>query len=349
VTAEGTVERPRRARWRRFVAPAIGIAAVGATFAFVLPSIADYGSVWETIQTLTWAELGVLTALTALNLATYAPPLQATLPGLSFRPALTVSLASTASTYVAPGGPAVGAGLSFAMLRAWRFDRREITLALTLTGVWNQLFQFGAPALALGLLTRKGTSQHGLLLAVGLIGLGVFVAGAGAFAAALTSGRLAHAVGDRAARVASWALRLVRRDAVTWDGRSLAEFRARAAALLGRRWWLLTLATAVGQLTVFALLLATLRALGVTHDAVDGTEAFAAWSVGRVIGSLPFMPPGGLGVVELGLTGLLIGFGGGAAGVTAAVLLYRALTIVPTLLVGSAGALMWRRHAGAPA
>ena len=114
--------------------------------------------------------------------------------------------------------------------------------------------------------------------------------------------------------------------------------------LLGRRWLALTLATIAGQLTVFLLMLATLRVFGVDTAQVGVTEAFAAWSVGRLIGSLPFMPPGGIGVVEIGLTGLLIGFGGNAAEVTAAVLIYRALTIVPTLVLGSIASLTWRRH-----
>ena len=42
--------------------------------------------------------------------------------------------------------------------------------------------------------------------------------------------------------------------------------------------------------------------------------------------------PGGLGIVELGLTPL--GFGVGQAEVVAAVLVYRILTMVPTLLIG---------------
>ena len=49
-------------------------------------------------------------------------------------------------------------------------------------------------------------------------------------------------------------------------------------------------------------------------------------------------------MVELGLTGALLGFGGNNAGVVAAVLVYRFLTIVPTLLLGLVAALTWRRH-----
>jgi uncharacterized membrane protein YbhN (UPF0104 family) len=349
VTSDAAAKTPskRKTILRRYLPPAIGLVFVVVTFVFIIPSIADYRSVWAAIKTLSWEEVGLLIGLVALNIATNGPPLMSALPGLRYVPSLVVTLASTASTYVAPGGAAVGMGLTFGMLRAWHFNTSEVTLAVTLTGVWNQLFQFGAPALALGLLTLKGTRQHGLLLSVGLIGCGVFVIGAGAFAAALSSNRLARWVGEQAARVCSWALRRLRRNPVEWGGDNLVKFRGEAMALLGRRWWFLTIATILGQLTVFAVLVGTLRSLGVTENEVNLTEAFAAWSVSRVIGSLPFMPPGGIGVVELGLTGLLIGFGGPNAEVTAAVLLYRALTIIPTLILGSLAGLTWRHHARA--
>ena len=294
---------------RRYLPPVIGLTVVVVIFAFVLPKIADYGSVWDAIKTLTWREAVVLGVLTAINIITYAPPLMSALPG-SVHPRAD-RLAGVDGLDVRRAGR--GGGGDGPQLRdAARVALRaaDVTLAVTLTGVWNQLFQFGAPALALGLLTLKGSAQHGLLLSIGLIGFGVFVIGAGALAAALSSGRLARSVGDRAARVTSWTLRFLRRGPVDWDGQSLVDFRARAMLLLGRRWWALTLATIAGQLTVFLLMLATLRAFGVDDSQVGVTEAFAAWSVGRLIGSLPFMPPGGIGVVEIGLTGLLIGFGG---------------------------------------
>jgi uncharacterized protein (TIRG00374 family) len=105
----------------------------------------------------------------------------------------------------------------------------------------------------------------------------------------------------------------------------------------------ITIATLAGHLSVFAVLLVSLRVLDVPASEVTLIEAFAAWSVVRVIGSLP-ITPGGLGVVELGLTSLLVGFGGGQAEVVAAVLVYRFLTMVPTLVLGLAAAATWRRH-----
>jgi uncharacterized protein (TIRG00374 family) len=105
----------------------------------------------------------------------------------------------------------------------------------------------------------------------------------------------------------------------------------------------LTLATLAGQLTVFLVLLASLRVVEVSADDVSAVEAFAAWALARVLGSIP-ITPGGLGVVELGLTTALVGFGGDQVEVVAAVLLYRAATIVPTLLIGLLAGVTWKRY-----
>jgi uncharacterized protein (TIRG00374 family) len=328
----------------------VAVVVVVGVFVLVLPKIADYGAVWATIRGLTWEQIAALGVAVVINIVTFAPPFMATLPGLGFLRALVVTQASTASTYIAPGGAAVGIGISYAMLRSWGFEPGAVALAVTLTGVWNQMFMLGAPALALALLTLAGGSNP-LLQTVALIGLTIFVVAVAAFAAALSGDRLAHRVGDLAARLASWGLRRIRRRPVRWDGGSLVAFRRRAVGLLLRRWWALTLATVAGQLSVFAVLVVCLRTLGVSAGQVTLTEAFAAWTLVRLLGSLP-ITPGGIGVVELGLTGALVGFGGANARVVAAVLLYRALTILPTLVLGLVAAAVFRRlrpHATAPA
>jgi uncharacterized protein (TIRG00374 family) len=331
----------RRPRWRRFAVAGLGLAVAAATFVFVLPQIADYGAVWATIRDLMWRQLLLLAAATALNILTYAPPLMAALPGLGFLNALQVTLASTASTYIAPGGAGVGIAVSFGMLRARGFRSAAVGLAVAVTGVWNQFFLLGAPAVALALLTVTG-GEHALVQSAALIALAAFVLAVGACAGALGSDRLALAVGDRAARLLSRMLRLVGRRPVRWDGRSLVGFRQRTMELLRSRWWYLTLATLAGQLTVFLVLLVCLRTLGVSSGEVSVVEAFGAWSLVRLLGSLP-LTPGGVGIVEVGLTGTLIAFGGGRAGVVAAVLLYRFLTVVPTLVLGLVAGATWRR------
>lgn len=340
---------PGRRRLSRAAALLLGVGVAAGTYAFALPRIAGYGEVWRVLSGLAWPGLVALAAATLLNVVTFAPPWMVTLPGLGFRQALAVTQASTASTYIAPGGAAPGLAVSFAILRGWGFARRAVALAVALTGAWNQLVIFGFPPLALALLTLSG-GTHPLLQTVATIGLLVVAGLVGAVAAAFASEEVARRIGDAAATAASRALRLARRGPVAWGGASLVRFRRDAMVLLRRRWHLLTLATLAGHLSVFLVLLACLRAVGVPGGQVTGIELFAAWSIVRLVGSLP-ITPGGLGIVELSLTSLLVGFGSGQAEAVAATLLYRFLTVLPTLILGLAAAATWRRHgtAGGPA
>jgi uncharacterized protein (TIRG00374 family) len=327
---------------RRAIVGGLGLAAVVATFVFVLPRIADYRSVWGVVQDLTGWEVAVLAGVTVLNLATYAPQWIAALPGLGYRQGSVLTLASTASTYIAPGGAAVGVATSFAMLRGWGFKGRRVTIAVAVTGIWNQFSMLGFPVVALAAVTLQH-ERSSLLQSVALIGLIVFVVAVAVFAASLWTPQLARNVGDLAARVANRVLAVVNRGPVGWSGVSFVRFRNETVRLLARRWHVLTLATLAGQLTVFLVMLTSLRVCGGSSHEVSFIEGFAAWSVARLVGSLP-LTPGGIGVVEVGLTGLLVGFGGRNAEVVAAVLVYRFLTIVPTLLLGLLAAATWRRH-----
>jgi len=326
---------------RRLIGGGLALLVIVGVFAFLLPRIADYGSVWGELRQLGWRQLAALVGAELLNLSTFAPPYMAALPGLGYWRASVITQASTASTYIAPGGAAVGMGLSFAMLRGWGFDPAAVALAVTLTGIWNQLFMLGAPAVGLVFLTFQGGS-NAALQTVALIGLVVFVVAAVGFAVALSSPRPARWIGDVAARFVTWTKRLIRRGPVHWNGESLVRFRLEAVELLRRRWLPLTLATVAGQVTVFVVLLVCLRTLGVDASQVTFTEAFAGWTLVRLLGSLP-ITPGGVGIVELGLTGALVGFGGANDAVVAAVLLYRVLTVVPTLVLGLVAGILWRR------
>jgi uncharacterized protein (TIRG00374 family) len=340
--ADKTTSRSRRFSWRYVLGVGVGVAVVVATFAFVLPKIADYRDVWGVVEDLSWQDVALLAGATILNLVTFAPPWMAALPGLRFRQAFVVTQASTASTYIAPGGVAVGMALSFAMLRAWGFVSAAVGLAVALTGVWNQLAMLAFPTLALVLLSFTGDA-HAALDTVAYLGLAIFVVVIAAFTAALSTPTLARRVGDLAARIVSWIKGLIRRKPVGWDGESFVRFRDRTNSLLKRRWHVLTLSTLAGHFTVFLVLLTSLRVLDVSGGEVSAVEAFAAWSLVRLLGSIP-ITPGGLGVVELGLTTALVGFGGDQVEVVAAVLVYRFLTIVPTLVIGLLAGVTWKRY-----
>jgi putative heme transporter len=332
----------RKLPWRRIVLAAVSIVLVVGTFAYFLPKIADYRDVWGVLKDVSPAWLAALFVATLLNLLTFAPPWMVALPGLRFRDALALTQVSTALSIVVPGGAAVGIAGSYGILRRWGFASRDIGRAVTLVSLWNQFANLSYPIIAVFLLTTVG-GDSALLATAAFIGVGILGVAVAAFGLVLYSERMASDIGDVVAQGTNWAKGKLRRPPVTWDGTSFGRFRDDVVVLLRRRWHLLTLSTYVGTLTVFLVLLFSLRACGVPAAEVSLVEAFAAWSLARLLGSIP-ITPGGIGVVELGLTGALLGFGGANAGVVAAVLVYRFLTMAPTVIVGLAATTMLRGH-----
>jgi putative heme transporter len=326
---------------KRLLVAGGGVLLVAATFVFFLPRIADYRDVWDVVETLSWGWLAALLAATVVNIATFAPPWLAVLPGLRFWPALMTTQASTALSLLVPGGAAVGIATAYGMLRRSGFGTHAVARAVTLVSLWNQFANLAYPIVAVFLLTMTGEDTT-LLATAAFVGVAILGVAVAALVLVLYSNRMAEDIGDVAARGATWARTRLRRDPVTWDGRTFEGFRVDAVGLLRRRWHVLTLATLAGSLTVFFVLLVSLRALGVPADDVSAAEAFAAWSLARILGSIP-ITPGGIGIVELSLSAALIGFGGANAGVVAAVLVYRFLTMVPTLVLGVVAAASWRR------
>ena len=321
--------------------------AVLAVFVLVLPRIADYGTVWEILTGVSVSAGLAIAVAVVVNIASFAPSWMAAMPGLGYRRAMLVTQTSTAASIVLPGGDVVGMGTQFAMLRGWGFGSDRASLAVLVTGIWNQLVRVAFPVIAVGLLAVAGDVPTQLRVA-GAIGAVVFAVLLGGFIGLLASERLAERLGDLGAAAAMLLLRLIRRRRTLVWGDDAVRFRESCEALVRRRWAFLTVATVVGHLTVFGVLMVTLRAVGVEAADLGIIECFAAWSLIRLLTAVP-ITPGGLGVVELGLTGGLVAFGGDQEAVVAGVLLFRALTVLPVIVIGAVCFLLWRRSAAEPA
>jgi putative heme transporter len=342
--SDGTATRRRglTKNHRRMLGAAGSIAVVVLVFVFVLPQIADYREVLDVVRGLDWQDWLVLAGAVLLNLATFPPPWMAALPGLGFREAMAMTQASTALSIISPAGAAVGMAASYSMLRSWKFSAGAVGLAVAIAGIWNQLVNLLFPVVALALLTAED-QDHPALRTAALIGMAVLVVAVTSFALVLSRPGRARGIGDLAARLASRALRVFGRDRVQWGGESFVRFRSQALGLLRRRWHVITITTLAGHLTVFVLLLVCLRVIGITSAEVSVVEAFAAWALVRILGTLP-LTPAGVGFVEVGLTGALVAFGAPNAEAVAATLLYRALTVLPTLALGLLAVATWRTH-----
>jgi uncharacterized protein (TIRG00374 family) len=314
---------------------------VVAIFWFLLKDI-DLGRVWAEIRAMTWLEDVILAAIAAWNLATYAFVWMSVTPGLSFWHAMVMTQATTAVTNTVPGGSAIGIGMTYAMLGSWGYSRSRTTVAVLVSGVWNSFVKLGLPVLALALVALQGNASGARVISA-LLGIAGLVGAIVVFALMLRSEELARRFGVLAGRVASRLLRLVRRPPVHGWELATVKFRARTLDLLERGWLPITATTLVSHLSLYLVLLVTLRAVGVSDDEVGWAEVLAVFAFARLATAIP-ITPGGAGLVEAVLIGGLVTAGGDREQVTAAVLVYRALTWGLPILVGVVCLLWWRRQ-----
>ena len=332
--------------WRsRRVQAALSVLTVALVFGFLLPQLADYGAAWTSITRMSWLELVLIIALALWNLVSYVPLLISVLPGLTVREAAVSNFASTAISNTLPGGGALGVGVTVTIQRSFGHPAADVALGAIVSGIWNSFVRLGLPVLALGLVVITGDVPSGLLAAA-VAGVAVLVVMIGGFALLLRSPALARRVGAAAERVVAAPLRLLKRAPRTGWADGAARFRTRTIGLIAGRARRITVATLLNHVSLYLVLLVCLRAVGVPEHAVGWIEVLAAYSIVRLLSAIP-LTPGGLGIVELGLTASL---GHGLPGtladrVAAAVLLYRALTWFTPIPLGVAAWAYWRSSA----
>jgi uncharacterized protein (TIRG00374 family) len=255
-------------------------------------------------------------------------------------PVATSQLAGAAFSKVVPGGSAAAAALQARMLLQAGLAPAAIGTGLTagallLLSALSALPLLAVPALLFGRHIPDG------LLQTGAIELGVFLVLFMVGAVLLLSDRVLCAVG----RILQAAERRLRR----WHGASdrlparLFDERDRLRSSLGSA-WPQAVATAAGRwIFDFLCLYAALLAVGARPPLY---VAILAYSAAQLLGQIP-LTPGGLGVVEAGLTGTLALAGVPAAPAALATLAYRLASYWLPLPAGLAAWVLHRRRYGA--
>jgi len=338
--------QPRRGRNRMIVQAAISIVLIVVIFYFLLKKI-DLAQVWDAIRGMTWLELSTLGLLAIWNLCTYAFVWMSVTPGLTFGRGMLMTQSTTAVANTVPGGSAIGIGMTYAMLGSWGYSRSRSTTAVLVSGVWNSFIKLGMPVLALALLALQGSATGGRVTAA-LLGIAGLVGSIALFALILHSEEMARRVGLAAGRAASRVLGLLRRPPVHGWELATVKFRARTIDLVAHRWIAITATSLVSHLSLYLVLLVALRDVGVSERQVGWAEVLAVFAFARLATAIPFTP-GGVGFVEAVLIAGLTAAGGARAEVTAAVLVYRALTWGLPIVVGVGCYLWWRRSSVRPA
>ncbi len=324
---------------RRLLKVAVSVVVVAVIFFVILPRVVDFDEVRSVLADLTWLEGVTLGIAAAWNLVTYWLLMMATLPRLSFGQAVVVTETSTAISNVLPGGPAFGMGLSYSMYSSWGFDRNTVALAIGVSGFADLFVKLAMPAIALIFIVLYEDTSPGLITAslVGSLVLAGFIVVGWM---TLSSDRSAHRVGEALARPAAPILKLRGYSADNW-GATFAGFRKQTIILISRRGWILLGASVMNHVSLFIVLLLALRHVGVSGEQIGWAEALGAFAFVRFLTALP-ITPGGLGVIELGLSAALVYAGGPKAEVVAAVLMFRALTYLVQIPFGAITYLYWR-------
>lgn len=332
----------RKPLWRRLLSPLLSVVLVGAVFFWFLPQFTSIADVWTTVRDMTGPQVAVLLLAALWNLATYQFVMVATTPGMTLRQATVSTETTTAVSNTVVGGAAISLGLTYAMNTSWGFSRSRTTVSLLVSGLWNNFVKLGLPVLALVLLAFSSARTTGRLLS-GLLGVAALVAAVVLLGLLLRSEQAAAGIGRGAARMVTALRRPFGAAPVTgWD-RATTKFRSRTVLLLHARWHWITLATLVSHLSLFAVLLLSLRFVGVGAGEVGLPEALAVFAFARLLTAIPFTP-GGLGIIEVALITGLAAAGGERVLVAAAVLIFRALTYVLPIPIGLATYVFWRRN-----
>jgi putative heme transporter len=334
--------RPRRRLGRKIFRTAGSAVLVAAIFGFALPHFASYRSVWASMEAMTWAQALLVAAAAAASMASTWIMICSVLPSIRLREAAVVNLGSNAVANTLPAGGALAMGVSWAMLSSWDVSTAEYVLYTLVSGIWNVFARLGLPVLALLVLATASRPGAGLIAAAA-VGLALLAAMAAGLGLLVRSESFAFRAGHALQLALVIGCRVVRRQASFDVPGSLLGFRCRAGALIAARGWRITAATAAANLTLWLVLLACLRGIGLSQAQVPWQTSLAAFAFVRLLTVLP-ITPGGVGITELGLIGILAAGAGHKAGaqVTAAVLLYRAVTYLPPIPLGAIACLAWR-------
>jgi uncharacterized protein (TIRG00374 family) len=252
----------------------------------------------------------------------------------------TSQLASGALGRVVPGGAAAAAALQYRMLWQAGLSRPAVATGLAAGSILLLAALAALPLLAVPALVAGRRIPNGLLNAGGLaLVIFAFLFAVGALL--VVSDRVVRWVG----RTVTAALRRVRpRHPGPEDlPERLSEQRLFVRRTLGRRWPVAVAAAEGRWLFDFLTLLAALQAV----DARPRLSlALLAYCAAQLLAQVP-ITPGGLGIVEAGMTGTLALAGVPAAAAAVAVLAYRMASYWLPLPVGGVAWVLHRRRFGA--
>jgi uncharacterized membrane protein YbhN (UPF0104 family) len=330
------IEEPRVRRAATLLVALVLIAAVVFQRQTIIDAIGEIGQ-------LSAATVLVLAALGVIERVSRAEVIRSLLPELTLtRSEMISDVGSAASKGIPAGGP-------IATVLRWQLaSERQVTgtrfiVMLVASGVATAFVSWGYPLVAT-VVDMTGREASAADLGIVAVCTVVLVGAATFWSLMLRSERAHRFVTDRSEWVVGrWPAVLGDVDPAASD-RDLAVrivdeirdgLRSVARQPVG-----LVVRPHVAQGTGAAILWVALQGLGV-GDELGVSEFARVFFVAHILGSLA-PTPGGVGVIEAGVTGALVAAGVDTEVALAAVLVYRFITYVVPIIIGTAWYVAWR-------
>jgi len=340
-------ERKHRPWWHQAISVAVTVIVLVVVFGFVIPNLADYTEVLESVGGISVAGWVAIGSTALLFLLAYPLVLVQILPTLRFREAFTNHMAGTAVTNAVPSGGAIALPLNYAMYMSWGFTPHAISAGLLASGVWDWLARIALPVFAVFGVALIGDAL-GWMWAVSIAGITAVSVAIYLLIRLTSSETAANKFASVLARFTGVAFRILKREPPD-VAPMVMKFRDDLSGILQVRFYRLTATTVLNHAALTGLFVACVYGVGVQSDVVPVPWVVLAFTLGRFLVMIP-ISPGGLGLVDLGWIGLLtLGWQTASPGVpvdaslvSAAVLLFRALTLLPPIPIGMTTWTFWR-------
>jgi len=285
------------------------------------------------------AAISILIALAIFERWSRADIVARLLSPLSTRDGFVVHDVGNAVSKSVPMGGALGTALRWSIVNQRHIGVARFSTMLIAYGVATTFVTWLLPALFLtvDIVGRPMTASDGVLL---LALAGGIIAQIAFWSAVLSSDRVerwsSRFASSACSRVAKRLPSVSNADAEEVIGEVRVQLRAE-----GRSGLPLLIRTGLAQGCGAVILFVALRALGV-GDELGLTEFFRLFFITHLLGT--FAPtPGGVGVVEAGMSGALVAAGVDPSQAVAGVLVYRFLTYIVPIATGTTLYLSWRR------
>ena len=340
VRGNGASERPRITR-AGILKRLLAVTVTGLALYGLAPRLGAVLGAWPRLRDIKPGWFAVMAATESASLVCMCAVQRIAAQEHRLAPFLHSYLVGNAVSELVPGGAATSAALQYEMLvhegvAPGRAGSGMTAGSVIIFGTLLVLNVLALPLVVLGVSVPSSLLAAAWISAVLLLGI-VLIGWL-----ALRDDRFLTAVGRAAQRIVN---KLRRHSEPVQDlpERLLAQ-RTAVAKAVGSHWWQALLAAAGKWVFDYLTLVFALAAVGARPNVA---LVLVAYSAASLLGQLP-LTPGGLGVVEAGLTGTLalIGVNGGAA--VLATLAYRLFNYWLYLPAGLVGLILHRRSTHSP-